>query len=241
MDFQIYFEGDYGRKVKAMRIWKFSFYCTFFGLSFLLSFVPLKSHFAKTIAVFYNTASLLIFLYDVFIKSVKKDKYILALQQNAEKETKVSDLFKLQTNQARYDLTGNDETMLFKLVSAESGTAIAREYKNESVVLIPKKSMEQDELQFICKQINIYWTYHGELPTTVKCFKDKSIYKNVSEYVWELFPQVNFLFSPKAKEIARKTAVIVIIVVLAIVLMPFALADLFNCNILENIFQWLFE
>lgn len=240
-EYQVFFTGDYGRKVKAVRLWKFSFYLVFVILSFILSFMELKLNITKIMAVGYNLISLMIFFYDSFIKNIKRDEYILILQQNIEKEIKVSDLFQVEGNKAKYNLDGNDETMLFKLVKAEHGMAICREHKDRSVLLIPNENISLDELQFICKQINIYWTYHQELPETVRCFEDKSVYKNIDEYVWELFPRIDFLFLPQTKAKLGKIVKYFLISVLIIFLTLLFLDEFFNCNILSHFTNWLFK
>lgn len=240
-DYQVFFVGDYGKKVKALRLWKFFFYLAFVVLSFMLSFIELKYNFTKIMAGVYNLISVIVFFYDTFIKSIKKDKYILILQRHTEKEMKISDLFEIQNNKAQYDLTGNDETMVFKLVEAEQGTAICRKCKDGSLLLVPNENLEPDELQFICKQINIYWTYHSMLPKTVICFEDKAIYKHINEYVWELFPKIDFLFLPQTKKKAINLVKILGGGAFTAVLVLLFLYEFFELNLFAPLLNWLFE
>ena len=57
-----------------------------------------------------------------------------------------------------------------------------------NIIFIPKCNMSEAEIWFICRQINIYWTYHNKLPPTVVCLKNKLFYDHIEDYVWELFP-----------------------------------------------------
>ena len=238
---RLFFAGDYGRKVRAIRMWQFSFYLVFAILNFILSFMELKLNFTKIVAVIYNLISLMIFFYDAFIRNIKKDQYILILQDYVMKEIPISCLFSVEGNKAQYNLADNDETMLFKVVQAEQGKAICQQCKDGSVLLVPKNDMPSEELKFICKQINIYWTYNIELPQTVRCFEDKRVYKNIDEYVWELFPHIGFLFSPKTK-LKIKKMITILGLLLMLTLAGLVLFDEFFCsNILPSLSTWLFE
>lgn len=238
---RVFFVGDYGRKVRAVRIWKFSFYLAFAILSFVLSFVELKYNFTKIVAAVYNLISLMIFFYDAFIRNIKRDQYILILQELAAKEVPIHSLFEIEGNKAQYNLAGNDETMLFKVVQAEKGKAICQECKDGSVLLIPKNDIPEEELQFICKQINTHWTYNTKLPQTVRCFEDKRVYNNINEYVWELFPHITFLFLPETKAKIKKTfKIFALVAVFAWATLVF-LDEFFQYNILPGLSTWLFE
>ena len=150
-------------------------------------------------------------------------------------------MFHVRENKANYVLDGTDETMLFKICDAENGKAICRKNKNGSTLLIPNKNMELDELNFMCKQVNIYWTYHKELPKTVKCFEDKSVYKCIDEYVWELFPRIDFLFLPQTKSKINKIVKVLVILLVSTLLTLLFLDEFFNCSIFADISNWLFE
>ena len=143
-------------------------------------------------------------------------------------------------NKAKYVTSNDDKTMVFKVIHAENGLAICRETKDTTYILIPTVNMQEDELQFICKQINAHWTYHKAVPKSVKCFEDKGLYKYVNEYVWEVFPKINPDGLEKVKKkFKRFLALWVPASMFLVVVTTFLLLEYFNYGVWENVAEWM--
>lgn len=238
---QQWFEaGDYGKKEKARKSWKFFFCCGFAISGFVLGFIEIKFNITKVVAIVYNLFALIFFLYDAFFKDIKRDNYILILQEKNMMEIVLLDWFKSEENNAKYATSNDDKTLIFKIIYAENGLAICRETRDKTHILVPSVEMQKDELQFICKQINMHWTYHKELPKIVKCFEDKALYKYVDEYVWEVFPQINPDGLEKVKKkFKRFLAIWVPVSMFLVVVTTFLLLEYFNYDVWENVVEWM--
>ena len=231
--------GEYGSILKARRRLKFAFYLTFAILSFLLSLLDIKLNFTKIMAFIYSFVSLIFVFNDVFVKNIKKDRYIIALQKYAEEERPFLELFVVKENNAKYDLSNNENQMMFKVVKAETGDAICQEAGDKNIIFIPKCNMSEAEIWFICRQINIYWTYHNKLPPTVVCLKNKLFYDHIDDYVWELFPKAEFWFSERFNSKLKKVLLFKAMIFLIVVSLIFLLDKYLGCNIGSNIAKWL--
>ena len=201
--------GDYGNKVKANHIWRFAFFLAFSVLSFIFTFLELQMNSTKIVAVLVSAFSLGVFFYDIFIKNVRQEEYIAKLQNQALKEVQIEEVFTLEEDKADYNLSGNDDTMMVKVIRGREGLALSLRMKDKNLVFTPKWEMTEKEINFFCKQLNFYWTKNQTIPETIKIFEDKNLYSYDKQYVWHYSPQ----FKPETMAKIKKVLKIVGIVV----------------------------
>ncbi|MBR2870996.1 MAG: hypothetical protein IKB98_06460 [Clostridia bacterium] len=201
----IYFIGDYGNKVKANHIWRFAFFLAFSILSFIFAFLELQMNFTKIVAALFSTVSLGIFFYDIFIKNVKQEEYVAKLQNQALKEVQIEEVFILEEDKADYNLSGNDDTMMVKVIRGREGLALSLRMKDKNLVFTPKCEMTEKEIDFFCKQLNFYWTENRAIPETIKIFEDNNLYNYDKQYIWHYSPR----FKPEAMAKIKKVLKIV--------------------------------
>lgn len=236
--------GDYGNKVKANHIWRFAFFLTFSVLSFVFTFLELKMNFTKIIAMLFSAVSLGIFFYDIFIKNVKQEEYIAKLQNQALKEVKIEEVFTLGEDKADYNLSGNDDTMMVKVIRGREGLALSLRIKEKNLVFTPKWEMTEKEIDFFCKQINFYWTENQTIPETIKIFEDKNLYSYDKQYVWHYSPRFKPETMAKIKKVLKIAGIVVGVLFIGV---WFALSLMesseneFLKSIANVIFDWLFS
>lgn len=237
-------KGDYGYKYKAKKICSFLFVLCFNILSFVLSFFNLEYNFTKIVATIIGIVSLLMCFYDMFIDRIKSEKYIMALQKHAMEKIQINDIFTEYESKAKYDETGNDSSTQYRIVESEYGKAIISK-TNKQKLLVPKNEMSKAELEFICHQMNVYWTENywneaGSEPNGVKIFMDKSLYNYKNEYVEKLSPRIEFLLTKKFKKFF---SIILVSIIIAIILLwtTMVVCDYyFDNHFLTLLEKWLF-
>jgi hypothetical protein len=105
--------------------------------------------------------------------------------------------------------------------------------------------MIKAELEFICHQMNVYWTENfwskaGPKPNCVKVFRDKSLYYYKNEYVESLSPRMEFLLTKKFKKVF---SIILVSIIVAIILLwaTMIVCDYyFDNRFLTFLEKWLF-
>ena len=201
--------GDYGNKVKANHIWRFAFFLTFSVLSFIFTFLELQMNFTKIIEVLFSAVSLGIFFYDIFIKNVKQEEYIAKLQNQALKEVQIEEVFTLEEDKADYNLSGNDDTMIVKIIRGREGLALSLRMKDKNLVFTPKCEMTEKEIDFFCKQLNFYWRENQAIPKMIKIFENKNLYEYDKQYIWYYSPRFKPENMAKIKKVFKIVGIIV--------------------------------
>lgn len=189
-DKSVFTVGDYGKKVKANQIWFFSFFLGFSILSFAFAFLDIKMNITKIVAVAFSALSLGFFFYNAFIKNVKQEEYIALLQTQSLRETPIKEIFLFEEDKADYNLSGNDDSMLIKVIKGKEGFALALRIEDKNLLFNPKWEMTEKEIKFLCKQINIFWTENRDIPKTLMLFEDKNLYEYDKQYVWNHSPKL---------------------------------------------------
>lgn len=228
-------KGDYGDKVKAIIIYKWVLGLILIIVNLVSLFARFEYSFSVSITLIFNLISFFLLSYDTFFKQVKREEYIVALQDSLLQEIPLVEVFEYSENVAKYDLSGNDSTMLFKIIRGEKGLALSREKKEKNELLIPRQTMEEAELKFLCEQINIYWTKNKKLPENIKLFDDKTLYGHRKEFIWFQSPKLSLLHNEGIRKKIEKIAVIILI----LLLVAFAILNYFNVLSLEMIAEWI--
>lgn len=236
--------GDYGNKVKANHIWYFSVFFAFSVLSFVFTFLEVQRNITKIVAVLFSAVSLVIFFYDIFIKNVKQEEYIAKLQNQALKEVEIKEVFTLEEDKADYNLSGNDDTMMIKVIKGREGLALSLRMKDKNLVFTPKREMSEKEIDFFCKQLNFYWTENRAVPETIKIFKDKSLYEYDKQYIWHYSPRFKSKTMAKIKKILKIVGIMIGVLVVGVwailVLMENSENEFFK-SIAKVVSEWLFN
>lgn len=229
--------GDYGNKVKAIGIYKWVLGIVFVIVNLISMFASFQYLLSAAVTLVFNIYSFGFLLYDTLFVQVKTERYILALQDSLLKEVPIVDMFEYGENIAKYDLSGNDNTMLFKVIQGENGFLLGKQGENKNELLIPKEKLEEAEIRFFCEQINIYWTQQHTIPEFIKVFEDKSLYNHRKEFVWVPAPKIKFLYSEAFRKRFFKFLKI-LFYVLVFVLVIFCILDYFEILTLDTITQW---
>ncbi len=238
----LYSIGDYGKKAKANHVWKFSFFLIFAIMNFLYAFLELQMNITKIIAVMFNAVSLAFFFHDIFIKNVAQEEYIEALQRQSLRKVKLKEIFKFEEDKADYDLSGNDGTMMIKVIKGRTGRALSIRLKEKNLVLTPMYEISDGEIDFFCKQLNFYWTENKSIPEEIKAFDDKALYEFSGQYIWVKSPKIKSSTMTKIKKMLFIGAVILILLfligILALMLMENSENQQLN-SIANSIYTWL--
>lgn len=175
-------------------------------------------------------------MYDTLFKQVKTEEYIITLQNELLHDIPLTDLFEYGENIAKYDLTGNDSTMLFKVIQGEKGFLLGKQGKEKNELLIPKERLEESEIKFLCEQINIYWTQESKLPDYIKVFANMDLYNHRKQFVWIPTPKIKFLYTTNFKKRFVKATTITFYISLLLFAI-FAALDHFEVLTFETISQ----
>lgn len=230
--------GDYGNKVKALVFYKWGLSIVFILVNLISMFFQFNYILSSAITLVFNLFSFGFLLYDTLFKQVKTEEYIIALQNELLQDIPLTDFFEYGENIAKYDLTGNDSTMLFKVIQGEKGFLLGKQGKEKNELLIPKEQLEESEIKFLCEQINIYWTQENKLPESIKIYTNKGLYKHRKAFVWIPTPKIKFLYDENFKKQCAKTATTIFYVLLFLFAI-FAALDYFEILTFETISQWI--
>lgn len=236
--------GDYGKKVKANQIWHFSFFLTFSVLSFVFAFLDVKMNFTKIVAVIFSAISLGIFFYDIFIKGANQEEYIELLQKTALKSTALKEVFILEEDKADYNLSGNDDTMIIKVIKGREGFALALRREDKNLIFNPKWEMTEKEINFLCKQINLFWTQNKIIPETIHIYENKNLYEYDKQFIWYYSPHFKSETMKKIKKILKKTGLALgglVILTMVILTTMESSENTFFKSIVDAVNKWLFN
>ena len=232
--------GDYGKKMKAIIIYKWVLSLFFAGVNLISIFVSFQDLVSRTLTIAFNLYSFGILLYDILHKQVKSEEYIINLQNELLKDIDMSEVFEARDSMAKYDYSGNDSTMLFKVIQGENGWSLVKQCQDgRNQMLVPKIELEEEEAKFLCQQINIYWTNHQNLPNTIKVFVNKKLYNHRKEFLWFPSPKPKFIYSDSYRKKYIKAIKISGYVILVICAILFIL-DYYKIIAFDNIFWWLY-
>ena len=230
--------GDYGDKVKAIVIFKWGLSIVFILVNLISMFFQFEYVLSAAITLAFNLFSFGFLLYDTLFKQVSTEEYIVTLQNELLQDVPLTDIFEYGENIAKYDLTGNDSTMLFKVIQGEKGFLLGKQGKEKNELLIPKERMDESEIKFLCEQINIYWTQESKLPEYIRVFANKDLYNHRKQFVWIPTPKIKFLYSTNFKKRFVKTITIMFYILLFLFAI-FAALDHFEILTFETISQWI--
>lgn len=230
--------GDYGDKVKAIVFFKWGLSIVFILVNLMSMFFHFEHVLSATITLVFNLFSFGFLLYDTLFKQVKTEEYVVTLQNELLQDVPLTDIFEHGENIAKYDLAGNDSTMLFKVIQGEKGFLLGKQRKDKNELLIPKKEIGEAEIKFLCEQINIYWSQENKLPEYIKVFANKDLYNHRKQFVWIPTPKIKFLYSTNFKKRFVK-AITITFYILLLLFAIFAVLDHFEVLTFETISQWI--
>lgn len=233
--------GEYGNKITYYRILKTVGFLLFSVLCFALPFISLTMRATKIMSCILGVMSLILCFYDVLVKNVKQEEYILYLQKQALTSVAFEDFFEVVESKAKYDISENDKTMFFKLIESENGYAFAiNNNKNERLLLKPKRTIAKEEAEFLLQELNISWTKNKSYPQKIYLFKDLSGYKYSNQFFWHKPLKIKWLFSLKTKKVLIKILTVTVMVLVFAVAGIVVLDELFALKIGDAITAWLF-
>lgn len=233
--------GEYGNKITYYRILKIGCFLLFSILCFVLPFINLEIRATKIMSCLFGVISLGFCFYDIFVKNIRQEEYILYLQKQALISIAFEDFFDVVESKAKYDISENDKTMFFKLVQTENGYAFALNKAEGCALLKPKRTITKDEAEFLLQELNIYWTKNWEYPPTIQLFKDLSGYEYSKQFFWHNPLKIKWLFSKKTKKVLIKILVIIGVAIFLSIAVITILDVSFNLGIGNAISKWLFN
>jgi hypothetical protein len=193
-------EGDYGKKAKAIHIFKWVIAICFIVVNVISLFIDFQYYWPKFLTVTINLLSAGITVYDIFYKQILKEEYTIALQERLLNEIPFDDIFVHEENVADYNLKGNDVSMTYKVIKGERGYVLGKKVGETNFILRPKSEMTENEIKFFAKQINFFWTENARLPESLKMFENRELYDQIDEYIWIKSPKIRILFNKKFQE-----------------------------------------
>lgn len=193
-------EGDYGKKAKAVRWFKWGISIIFAVVNLISLFADFQYYFPYEVTKMINLFAALIMVYDIFYTQIKKEEYIISLQENLLKKASFEEIFDFAENVADYNIKENDASMLYKVIKGETGYVLGKKKGEVNQLLRPKYTMTKHEIEFFAKQINLFWTTHHSLPKVLKVFANRELYEQCGEYIWIRSPKISFLFSKKFQD-----------------------------------------
>ena len=153
-------------------------------LSFFMSSFT-KLHINKVLSFVCGSIALIFTIFSFFKNNFLERKYILFLQEKYSLNKKINNLFEFKYNETTFKQKkyyGDEEFFCEKL---NSKNVIS--YNNKKLnwnLLVPKKKMSKAALQYICKQLNIFYNSHSNNRLNIENIQNLeiSVFKNEEIY-----------------------------------------------------------
>lgn len=186
-------------------------------LSYISCIVSQSMLILKVYFFMINTISFLLFLYDHFYYNEKKKNYVRELQEKCFKKESLSDLFYIEETNSEYKEYKTYEDQIYSIVVIENQKCIQLK-TNRSFIFIPKRTLNDQLLNFICYQLN---NGKEEIVTIDDLNTDylnfyideepSSVYRKIIKFV-------NFIKKEKIKKIISVIFVIIMLILSIIAL-----------------------
>lgn len=153
-------------------------------ISFFMSSFT-KLHINKVISIFYGIIALICTIFSFIKNNFSERKYILFLQEKYSLNKKMNDLFEFKYNETTFKQKKyyGDEEFFYEKLNSKNVIS----YNNKKLnwnLLIPKKKMSKEALQYICKQLNIFYNSHSNNKLNIENIQNLeiSVFKNEEIY-----------------------------------------------------------